>query len=352
MSIGRAGAPRNRYDEGVRTRCLVAAAAWLAACAAPTPVIFAEPFEIARLPLDATIGSLALSPEPGSLFATDLDGGRVVRISTRDGELKAEAAVGEARAMAVHPEGRRVYLAGPAKEGGRYFVLKPHELEVESTFVMAFKPHSLAADARGRLYVSSADAPGRVAVIDPKERKIVTMWEAPSAEAAIALTPSGRTLLAASRGRSPGVLMALPLHDDSLDPVLLESEGFGGRFFLCDRGRRIVFASGSVVEFDEAAFRFTAGPAVGPILGAAGDPERPRLLAARPDGSVALLQLDPPGVLALSKPSSTLATELAFDSARSLLFAAGGDASTLGIVDGAPRVRGDLRFLDISAWSR
>lgn len=329
---------------------LVHAFVLLPACAA-APGLLSPPFELGRLELDTVAGELALSADGASLFAIDFDAGRLVRISTRDGEIKAEVAVGRARALALAPGGRRVYVLGPAKEGGRILVFRATDLELEAGFTVPVEPSGVAVDGRERVYVSSVDEPARVAVIDPARREIVTMWEAPSAGAALAVTPSGRTLLAASQGVVPGTLMAVPLAGESRDAALLRGPGIGGRFVLCEDGRRAVFPSGVSVKVDEDRPALEPTRAVGPMLCGAGLAGRSELLVARPDGTLVLLQRDAcETARARALLQDAIATELAVDAGRRILFAFAGDASTLSIIDGRARVRGDLRFLDISGW--
>jgi sugar lactone lactonase YvrE len=324
--------------------------ALLAACASPAQLP-SPPYVMGRLEFDAVVGEMALSPDGGSLFAIDFDAGRVIRISTRDGEVKAEASVGRARSLALAPSGRRIYVVGPAKEGGRILSFYPTDLELDAGFTIPFEPSGVAVDERERVYVSSADAPGRVAVVDPAQRDIVTMWEAPSAGAAIAVTRSGRTLLAASCGVAPGTLMAVPLSGEGRDAALLRGQGIGGKFILCDGGRRAVFPSGLSIELDEDRPALEPTRRVGPFLCGTGLADRGELLAVRPDGTLALLRADA-RESARAPLQNLIATELAVDPRRGILFAFAGEPSTLAIVDGRPRVRGDLRFLDISDWIR
>jgi hypothetical protein len=336
--------------------CLTASCSVREPAAPPVPRI-ESPVEIGRLELGAVIGEMVLSPDGGSIYAIDFDDRRVIRVSTRDGEIKAEAQIGTAHLLSLSPDGRAVALAGPSKKGGRLLIFSALDLELQKTFTFELKPGSIAYATRDRLFVSSHVKP-LVVMFDVKERRLEAAWRIPTAGAWLRVSPSGRTLIVSSRGRTPGLVRAYSIGpraawDAAAGPELfvdLECEGAGGRFAQPGDGRRLAFVGGALIGFTEGEPpELKRLGDLGAAIAVCSDPSRAEFGVSTPEGVFRLLGRSGKEI-GRTPPMDRMITEMAMDASRRILFAFEGARNSVQLVAGSPRVTGDLVFYDLSEW--
>lgn len=127
-------------------------------------------FEIRTVGTASASGAAAITLDGSTVFVVNPDSGSVSAVSTRTDEKAGEVSVGEdPRALALGPEGRRLYVTSQAS--GTLTVLDPEGLLAR--IPVSAEPYGVVADPRGHLVYVASPATATVEVVDVRLRQVI-----------------------------------------------------------------------------------------------------------------------------------------------------------------------------------
>jgi len=213
---------------------------------------------------------------PALVYFTNKPGNEVVAFDRRADEVVDRVQVaGEPLGLAVAPDGRFLYVASEAR--GVVSVIQTEPLEVVETIDLpnGAVPAGIALTPDGSaLYVASAEASGRVFVIDVETRSVAATIRAGQRALNVAISPDGT--LAYVTSRDDGRVHVIDVLTNTVITALSVRDAYAVAFHPYGKSVFVTSADtpGKVTMFDVGADRATAewdvgdmplGLAVGPI---------------------------------------------------------------------------------------
>jgi WD40 repeat protein len=249
------------------------------------------------IPTAGTVGNLLLSPNRRWLYYLNGAEGRLARIDTgtleRAGELSLAPGT---EVLTMTPEGKTLVALATAGSGrgSNVLLIDAKKWAVRKTFSVAVAAFDIAADDRGRVYLSGARGDWTdVAVLDTASGEVVGRWGGVWAKSFLRLSADQKRLYIATQGVQPGSLDALVLPGKPDEkPATYRSparneQDLGGDFLVAADGRFLLSKTGTVL-------RAGVGQAVDlhyettlvPFLAAAVDAEGGAAFLCTDDGSL------------------------------------------------------------------
>jgi WD40 repeat protein len=209
------------------------------------------------IPTSRAIHSLTLSPNGRWLYFLGVNGGSYLeRIDTQSGELgrKPIALSDGMQALTMTPDGKTLFAFKPGeRETNIQSVLAP-KWAIEKTFSVPFGGYDLAADDRGRLYLSGDSRDyAEIAVADMRGT-VLSRWGGIWTRSLLRLSADQKRLYIATQGVTPGSIdgLVLPLRLED-KPAIYRSparndKALGGDFLVTPDGRYLIARNGPVLK--------------------------------------------------------------------------------------------------------
>ena len=245
-----------------------------------------------------TVGNLMLSPNRRWLYYLNASAGKLARLDTenlgRPGELSLTPGT---EAVTLTPDGRTlVALAGPDEKGasGKLQLIDAKKWSLRKTLTLAGVPFDVAADDRGRVYVSGGRGDWTdITVLDTAKDTVAARWGGVWSRSFLRLARDQKRLYFSTQGVSPGYVEALVIPKNLGDkPATYRSPTKGGRrlggdFVLTPHGRFLLSKTGTVLRTgvgQETDLRYET--TLAPFLAAAVDVEGGSLFLCTEDGGL------------------------------------------------------------------
>jgi WD40 repeat protein len=204
-----------------------------------------------------TVGNLHLSPNRRWLYY--LYQGRLARVDTttlkRTEDLPLEVGT---ELLTLTPDGKTLVALKPEDEKSRgeckLFMVDAAKWEVRKKLQVDFRPYDLAADDRGRVYLSGGRGDWTdVAVVDAA-RGTVARWGGVWNRSFVRLSADQKRLYVSTQGVTPGVLEALVVPERVEDKPAqyrspaVKDHALGGEFVVTPDNRFVLCRSGVVLR--------------------------------------------------------------------------------------------------------
>ncbi|MBI1914579.1 MAG: hypothetical protein HYS12_07555 [Planctomycetes bacterium] len=205
-----------------------------------------------------TVGNLMLSPNRRWLYYLNGTEGPLTRIDTESLERASDLTVGPGtEVLTMTPDGKTLVALAPAgqERGGKVQLVDAKKWEVRKTLPIDVPAFDIAADDRGRVYLSGARGDWTdVTVLDSATGAVVARWGGVWAKSFLRLSADQKRLYVATQGVNPGSIDALVIPGKLDDkPATYRSPArnehdLGGDFVVGPDGRFLLSKTGTVLR--------------------------------------------------------------------------------------------------------